>query len=119
MHIESRSSHRLHDGYEFMVECAPSPNLGAAIQKLKQNSSYVSIISRNHKNNRGESIANRYCQPMSQVTGKSLESITLESDILRYLSTYTILMSGVGLEVRPRLDKYKSRLGKVSRFPFS
>ncbi|CAH1389284.1 unnamed protein product [Nezara viridula] len=54
IHIESRSSVRFPGRYEFMVECVPgSGNLGAAIESLKQTSEYFSIISRNHKNNRG------------------------------------------------------------------
>ncbi|XP_039287595.1 protein henna-like isoform X1 [Nilaparvata lugens] len=52
-HIESRSSARLKGRYEFMVECAPGGNLGNAIEKLKESSSYFNIISRNHENNRG------------------------------------------------------------------
>lgn len=53
IHIESRSSARLPGGYEFMVECAPGGNLGAAIESLKENSAYFSIVSRNHRNNLG------------------------------------------------------------------
>lgn len=54
MHIESRSSARIPGAYEFMVECAPGGNLGAAIESLKKTSEYFSIISRNHKDNRGK-----------------------------------------------------------------
>ncbi|GLG98846.1 Protein henna [Gryllus bimaculatus] len=53
LHIESRSSSRLPNRYEFMVECAPNGNLGAAVENLQKNSSYFKIISRNHKDNRG------------------------------------------------------------------
>ncbi|XP_014252769.1 protein henna [Cimex lectularius] len=53
LHIESRSSMRFPDRYEFMVECAPGGDLGGAIQKLKESCEYFNIISRNHTNNRG------------------------------------------------------------------
>ncbi|KAL1130874.1 hypothetical protein AAG570_012115 [Ranatra chinensis] len=53
IHIESRSSARFHNRYEFMMECAPGGNLEAVIDCLRQKSAYFSIISRNHKNNRG------------------------------------------------------------------
>lgn len=53
LHIESRSSARFPNQYEFMVECAPGGNLSAAIETLRQHCSYFSIISRNHKDNRG------------------------------------------------------------------
>ena len=55
LHIESRSSSRFTNQYEFMVECAPGGNLSAAIETLRQHCSYFSIISRNHKDNQGES----------------------------------------------------------------
>ncbi|XP_074112051.1 phenylalanine hydroxylase isoform X1 [Cotesia typhae] len=51
LYIESRSSLRKVNGYEFVVECAPGGNLGAAIEAVKAQCSYFSIISRNHKNN--------------------------------------------------------------------
>lgn len=51
LHIESRSSLRRLNGYEFMVECAPGGNLGAVVDDLRQQSSYFSIISRNYKDN--------------------------------------------------------------------
>ncbi|KAK6629247.1 hypothetical protein RUM43_003064 [Polyplax serrata] len=51
LHIESRSSSRFSNQYEFMVECAPGGNLSAAIETLRQHCSYFSIISRNHKDN--------------------------------------------------------------------
>nr|CAD7589164.1 unnamed protein product [Timema genevievae] len=53
LHIESRSSLRFPGQYEFMVECAPCANLGAAIENLREGSSYFNIITRNHKDNRG------------------------------------------------------------------
>ncbi|XP_054289511.1 protein henna-like isoform X1 [Macrosteles quadrilineatus] len=53
IHIESRSSARIPGAYEFMVECAPGGNLGAVVDNLKKSSEYFSIISRNHKNNKG------------------------------------------------------------------
>lgn len=46
LHIESRSSLRQHDGYEFMVECAPGGNLGGAIEAIRAQCGYFSIISR-------------------------------------------------------------------------
>ncbi|XP_043276861.1 protein henna isoform X1 [Venturia canescens] len=53
LHIESRSSLRQHDGYEFMVECAPGGNLGGVIEAIRSQCGYFSIISRNHKDNLG------------------------------------------------------------------
>ena len=52
-HIESRSSLRRTDMYEFMVECVPGGDLGTVIEKLREQCSYFSIISRNHKDNMG------------------------------------------------------------------
>ncbi|KAL0280082.1 UNVERIFIED_CONTAM: hypothetical protein PYX00_001477 [Menopon gallinae] len=52
LHIESRSSARFPNQYEFMVECAPGGNLNAAIETLRQHCAYFSIISRNHNDNR-------------------------------------------------------------------
>lgn len=52
IHIESRPSARFHNRYEFMVECAPSGELGIAIETLREHSSYFNVISRNHKDNR-------------------------------------------------------------------
>lgn len=54
MHIESRSSSRVPNKYEFMVECAPGGNLGQVIEILRERSEYFNIITRNHKDNRGE-----------------------------------------------------------------
>ncbi|XP_063228625.1 protein henna-like [Bacillus rossius redtenbacheri] len=53
LHIESRSSVRFAGQYEFMVECAPGGNLAAAIEKLQSITSYLQIITRNHKDNAG------------------------------------------------------------------
>ncbi|XP_063228622.1 protein henna-like [Bacillus rossius redtenbacheri] len=53
LHIESRSSVRFPGQYEFMVECAPGGNLAAAIEKLQSITSYLQIITRNHKDNTG------------------------------------------------------------------
>lgn len=54
VHIESRSSER-RPGYEFMVECdSKTGQLGKAIEELKQISSYLSIISRDYKDNAGK-----------------------------------------------------------------
>lgn len=51
IHIESRSSTRA-PGYEFFVECdSSSGNLGQAIEELKQDCSYFSLISRDYKDN--------------------------------------------------------------------
>ncbi|MPC21053.1 Protein henna [Portunus trituberculatus] len=49
-HIESRPSRR-QAKYEFMVECDHSTgDLNSAIEVLKQNTSYLQVISRNHEN---------------------------------------------------------------------
>lgn len=51
VHIESRSSTR-GPGYEFFVECdSRSGTLGEAIESLRENCSYLSIISRDYKDN--------------------------------------------------------------------
>ncbi|KAF5271123.1 hypothetical protein FQA39_LY18844 [Lamprigera yunnana] len=52
LHIESRPSARMHDGYEFMVECAPTGDIGSAIADIKSISEYFSIISRNYRDNK-------------------------------------------------------------------
>lgn len=54
IHIESRPSARFPNRYEFMIECAPSGELGIAIENLREHSSYFNIISRNHKDNIGK-----------------------------------------------------------------
>lgn len=53
IHIESRSSARGHEKYEFMVECAPSGDLAACIDKLRGQCDYFNIISRNYRDNKG------------------------------------------------------------------
>ncbi|XP_001600555.1 protein henna isoform X1 [Nasonia vitripennis] len=53
LHIESRSSLRQANGYEFMVECAPGGNLGAVVEALQEQCGYFSIISRNYRDNMG------------------------------------------------------------------
>lgn len=53
-HIESRSSTR-GPGYEFFVECdSRSGQLGKAIENLRQNCNYLSIITRDYKDNTGK-----------------------------------------------------------------
>lgn len=52
IHIESRSSARGHEKYEFMVECAPSGDLAACIDKLRGQCDYFNIISRNYRDNK-------------------------------------------------------------------
>ncbi|KAB0795988.1 hypothetical protein PPYR_10049 [Photinus pyralis] len=51
MHIESRPSSRTPSGYEFMVECAPGGDMGAAITEVRGLSEHFTIISRNYKDN--------------------------------------------------------------------
>lgn len=41
-----------------MVDCAPGGNIGGAIEKLRDDSEYFTIISRNHKDNRGKQLIN-------------------------------------------------------------
>ena len=55
LHIESRPSTKMPDLYEFMVECAPSGDLGGAIEEIKKNSQYLQVISRDYKDNKGKS----------------------------------------------------------------
>lgn len=52
IHIESRSSARRPDHYEFMVECALSGDLGACIAELRDQCDYFNIISRNYRDNK-------------------------------------------------------------------
>ncbi|XP_050516970.1 protein henna isoform X1 [Diabrotica virgifera virgifera] len=52
LHIESRPSSKTPDNYEFMVECAPTGNLGAAIADMKEISEYFQIISRDYRDNK-------------------------------------------------------------------
>lgn len=55
VHIESRSSTR-QPGYEFYAECdSRSGNLGAALGALQKRCSYFTVISRDYKDNTGES----------------------------------------------------------------
>uniref|UniRef100_A0A6P7GQZ0 Protein henna-like n=1 Tax=Diabrotica virgifera virgifera TaxID=50390 RepID=A0A6P7GQZ0_DIAVI len=54
LHIESRPSSKTPDNYEFMVECAPTGNLGAAIADMKDISDYFQIISRDYRDNKGK-----------------------------------------------------------------
>lgn len=54
LHIESRPSAKIPDNYEFMVECAPTGNLGEAIYEIKQKSEYLKVISRDYRDNQGE-----------------------------------------------------------------
>lgn len=56
LHIESRPSVKVPSKYEFVVECAPSGDLGAAIHELKDLSDYFNIISRNYRDNKGNSV---------------------------------------------------------------
>ncbi|XP_044734458.1 protein henna-like isoform X2 [Chrysoperla carnea] len=51
IYIESRPSSRYPSQYEFMVECAPTGDLGNAILALKEQTEYFSVISRNYKDN--------------------------------------------------------------------
>lgn len=46
LHIESRSSAREANSYEFMVECAPGGDMGSVIETLRDQCGYFSIISR-------------------------------------------------------------------------
>ncbi|GIY48343.1 protein henna [Caerostris extrusa] len=51
-HIESRSSKRLDDSYEFMVECDTRiGNINDAMDKIREKSIYFNVISRDHKDN--------------------------------------------------------------------
>ncbi|KAK9700859.1 hypothetical protein QE152_g30977 [Popillia japonica] len=51
LHIESRASTKVADRYEFVIECAPSGDLGSAITEIKESSDYFNIISTNYANN--------------------------------------------------------------------
>ncbi|KAG5322487.1 PH4H protein, partial [Pseudoatta argentina] len=51
LHIESRSSLRRPNNYEFMVDCAPGGNIAFVIKALQDQCSYFSIISSDHKDN--------------------------------------------------------------------
>ncbi|XP_044270974.1 protein henna [Tribolium madens] len=52
LHIESRSSVRIPNNYEFMIECAPTGDLPSAIAEIKKNTEYFNIISRDYKDNK-------------------------------------------------------------------
>lgn len=47
LHIESRSSDRIPDQYEFFVECAPGGDVLKVIEILKSTMTYCSVVSRN------------------------------------------------------------------------
>jgi len=48
LHIESRSSDRIPDQYEFFVECAPGGNVPKVVEILKTTMTYCSVVSRNN-----------------------------------------------------------------------
>lgn len=50
LHIESRSSDRIPDQYEFFVECAPGGNVPKVVEILKATMTYCSVVSRNNLN---------------------------------------------------------------------
>jgi len=50
LHIESRSSDRIPDQYEFFVECAPGGNVPKVVEILKGTMTYCSVVSRNNLN---------------------------------------------------------------------
>lgn len=79
LHIESRPSVRFPNRYEFMVDCAPSNELGIAIETLRENSSYFNIISRNHKDNRGESSKYFTSQCLDEKTSSGVTKVSLKS----------------------------------------
>ena len=57
LHIESRSSKRVEDEYEFLVECdSGSGSLPDALQKIRALSSHFSVVSREYKDNAGEDL---------------------------------------------------------------
>lgn len=56
LHIESRPSVKVPSKYEFVVECAPSEDLGSAIQEIKDQSDYFNVISRNYRDHKGKKI---------------------------------------------------------------
>lgn len=54
MHIESRSSKRFQDEYEFIVEVdTNSGDMDAAFETLKETTSYLTIISRDEREDKG------------------------------------------------------------------
>ncbi|XP_049818909.1 protein henna isoform X2 [Aethina tumida] len=52
LHIESRPSTKDPGNYEFMVECAPTGDIGRAINEIKEKTEYLNIISRDYKDNK-------------------------------------------------------------------
>ncbi|GFT80116.1 protein henna [Nephila pilipes] len=51
-HIESRSSKRHEDSYEFLVECdTRAGNINDAMEQIRAKSFYMTVISRDHKDN--------------------------------------------------------------------
>lgn len=51
-HIESRSSKRLDNDYEFMVECdTREGDINSAMEGLRKKSQYMTVISRDHRDN--------------------------------------------------------------------
>lgn len=50
LHIESRSSDRIPNQYEFLVECAQSDDIPKVIEILKDTMTYCSVVSRNSVN---------------------------------------------------------------------
>lgn len=57
IHIESRPSARMPSKYQFMVECAPSEDLGNAIAELRDTCEYLNVISRDYRDNKGEFVS--------------------------------------------------------------
>ncbi|XP_050542956.1 protein henna [Daktulosphaira vitifoliae] len=45
LHIESRSSVRIPNGYEFFVECAPGGDVDGVVEMLKKTMAYCSVVS--------------------------------------------------------------------------
>lgn len=57
LHIESRSSKRDEDAYEFMVECqSDSGDIPKALDEIKSKASYFSVVSRNYKTDQGKGL---------------------------------------------------------------
>ena len=54
--IESRSSKRFENDYEFLVECPPGKNLDLAIEQLRPCTQYLQIISRDPEKSDGYSV---------------------------------------------------------------
>ena len=52
--IESRSSKRFENDYEFLVECPPGKNLELAVEELRPCTQYLQIISRDHERPYGD-----------------------------------------------------------------